>query len=205
MLAECRNETHYLREDLTDYSQSMETVASSDTNQFRVTLGVARLNSLSEEEAGSNLQRCCGSSRWVQQMIARRPFQSDEELFRIADELWQSLSESDWKEAFAHHPKIGDVESIRKRFGATGQWASGEQAGVQTATEEVLRGLAEENRRYEEKFDYIFIVCATGKSAGEMLNLLKERMNNNGSTEIKVAAAEQMKITRIRLAKVLGT
>ncbi len=166
--------------------------------------GVARVNSLSEEEAGSNLHRCCGSSRWVQQMIARRPFQSDEELFRIADELWQSLSESDWKEAFAHHPKIGDVGSLRKKFATTAQWAAGEQGGVHAATEGVLQGLADRNRDYEQKFGYIFIVSATGKSAEEMLHTLRERLKNSPSTEIAIAAAEQMKITRIRLNKFLN-
>ncbi len=161
--------------------------------------GVARVNSLSEEEAGLNLHRCCGSSRWVQQMIARRPFQSDEELFRIADELWQRLSESDWKEAFAHHPKIGDVESLRRKFATTAHWASGEQAGVYAATDDVMQGIADGNRDYEQKFGYIFIVCATGKSAEEMLDTLKERLKNSPSAEIEIAAAEQMKITRIRL------
>lgn len=125
------------------------------------------------------------------------------ELLEDAEEQWWKCSETDWKEAFAHHPKIGDIDSLKKKFVSTAAWASGEQSGVNTATEETIRALAEGNRLYEEKFGYIFIVCATGKSAEEMLRLLQERLQNDPVTEIQVAADEQNKITKIRIEKLL--
>ena len=127
-----------------------------------------------------------------------------EELLEKAEEIWYECSEDDWKEAFAHHPKIGDVESLTKKFASTAQWASGEQSGVNTATEESITALAEGNHLYEEKFGYIFIVCATGKSAEEMLTLLRDRLKNNPEKEIKIAAAEQNKITKLRLQKLIA-
>lgn len=163
-----------------------------------------KLNALSNSGASVELERCCGSSRWVQQMIARRPFESRDELFRIADEVWWSLGETDWREAFTHHPKIGDIESLRKKFATTANWASTEQAGASNASEETLQGLTEGNRLYEEKFGYIFIVCATGKSAEEMLTILKSRLQNSLEDEITIAAGEQAKITRLRLEKLLS-
>ena len=165
---------------------------------------IENLNALATSEAEAELLRCCGSGRWVREMISRRPFESSEELFRITHKVWWSLSESDWKEAFTHHPKIGDIESLRKKFAGTAGWAAGEQAGAAGAPEETLKSLAEGNRLYEEKFGYIFIVCATGKSAEEMLSILRTRLPNSREAEIKIAAGEQAKITRLRLEKLLS-
>ena len=151
------------------------------------------------------LLRCCGSKKWAAQMTSRRPFQDPQELFQTADEIWQNLSLDDWQEAFSHHPKIGDKESLRAKFADTKKWAEGEQSGVQQASEEVLTALADGNEVYEKKFGYIFIVCATGKSAGEMLMMLCARLKNEKEEEIRVAAAEQMQITRIRLEKLLSS
>ncbi len=137
-------------------------------------------------------------------MSARRPFPDRASLLALADEVWWGLGEADWREAFGHHPKIGDPAALRARFSSQGRWAAGEQAGVAAASEEVLRALAEENRAYEERFGYIFIVCATGKTADEMLALLSARLPNDPKDEIRVAAAEQAKITRIRLEKLLS-
>lgn len=129
------------------------------------------------------------------------------ELLEDAEEIWFELSTDDWKEAFSHHPKIGDVDSLKKKFDAvdlvTTGWASGEQSGVNTASPQLLEALAEGNRQYEEKFGYIFIVCATGKSAEEMLGILHQRLRNSPEEEIKIAADEQNNITKLRLEKLV--
>jgi 2-oxo-4-hydroxy-4-carboxy-5-ureidoimidazoline decarboxylase len=125
------------------------------------------------------------------------------ELLEDAEEQWWLCTETDWKEAFARHPKIGDKESLQKKFASTAAWASDEQSAVVDAPTETIEALAEANRLYEEKFGYIFIVCATGKSAEEMLTLLQTRMQNSPEVEIEVAADEQQKITRLRIEKLL--
>src|SRR5258706_1048743 len=160
-------------------------------------------NSLSQPEVLSELLRCCGSRRWAEMMAARRPFPSVEVLLTCAEELWNGLSHDDWKEAFSHHPRIGDVGKLKEKFAATAEWASKEQSGVALASDDVLQSLAGKNSTYEKKFGYIFIVCATGKSAAEILSLIEERLGNDPGTEIRVAANEQSKITKLRLEKLL--
>jgi len=162
------------------------------------------LNKISQPQLKEELLKCCGSSTWVKMMMAYFPADSMEGLLEQAEEIWSECSEDDWREAFAHHPKIGDVESLTKKFASTAQWASGEQSGVNTAATETITALAEGNRLYEEKFGYIFIVCATGKSAEEMLTLLQGRLKNDPEKEIKIAAAEQNKITQLRLQKLIA-
>ncbi len=164
---------------------------------------VESLNSLTKSEAFVQFEMCCGASNWVEKMSANRPFQNDDELFKKAESIWFSLSSEDWLEAFTHHPKIGDVDSLRKKSQNTKSWSEKEQSGIQEAGENILKDLAESNRLYEEKFGYIFIVCATGKSAGEMLALLKVRLENDPEAELLIAAKEQNKITRLRLEKLL--
>jgi 2-oxo-4-hydroxy-4-carboxy-5-ureidoimidazoline decarboxylase len=166
-------------------------------------MNLTELNQLSPDQRRRELERCCGSMRWNMLMGQRFPFQNKEELFAAAEEVWFKLLPNDWLEAFAHHPKIGDVDSLRAKFASTRHWAEGEQAGVSTASEEVLRALAEGNAQYENKFGYIFIVCATGKNAEEMLAILQARLPNDHVTELQIAAGEQNKITRIRLEKLL--
>ena len=161
-------------------------------------------NRLSTDEAMRDLLRCCGSRRWAQAVAAQRPMANAALLFTAADEVWWKLDRADWLEAFTHHPKIGDIDSLRAKFASTKDWASGEQSGVNAAGEDVLRGLADGNRDYEKRFGYIFIVCATGKSAQEMLTLLKERLKNDADQELRIAAGEQAKITKIRLEKLLS-
>jgi 2-oxo-4-hydroxy-4-carboxy-5-ureidoimidazoline decarboxylase len=165
---------------------------------------LAELNALSTDDARNELHRCCGSSRWVAKMVSLRPFRTATELYDAAESVWQKLSPEDWKEAFSHHPKIGDLKSVQQRFAATVEWAASEQSGVEGSSEIVLQNLAEGNRLYETKFGYIFIVCAIGKSAHEMLALLQSRMQNDPATELSIAAAEQSKITRLRLEKLLN-
>lgn len=164
-----------------------------------MTLG--EFNRMNPDIAREELQRCCGATRWVDKMLSGRPFDSVEQLLDEAERVWLSLNDEDCREAFAHHPKIGDLTSLRKKFASTAQWAAGEQAGVSSASEEVLIRLGGGNELYEQKFGYIFIVCATGKSAEEMCGLLYERLENNPAEEIRIAAGEQAKITRLRLQK----
>jgi len=163
-----------------------------------------QLNRADAATAQSELERCCGSARWVEQMLAARPFASKAALFSAAEQLWHKLGREDWLEAFSHHPKIGDIDSLRAKFASTKQWAEGEQKGVQEASQEVLEALARGNKEYEARFGYIFIVCATGKSAAEMLTVLEERLTNAAEHEVKIAMLEQAKITRIRLEKLLS-
>jgi 2-oxo-4-hydroxy-4-carboxy-5-ureidoimidazoline decarboxylase len=160
-----------------------------------------RLDSASPQEARRLLTTCCASSAWVERMLHRRPFGSADALVTAAREAWLNLTHTDWLEAFSHHPKIGDRASLATRFAATAYLSAQEQSGIDDATAQVLKDLAAGNRAYEEKFGYIFIVCATGKSAGEMLALLRERLRNNKETEIRVAAEEQGKITELRLER----
>lgn len=162
-----------------------------------------QLNNLSGEEATSEFLRCCGSPRWANQMLERRPFTGVPDLFAAAEDIWNDLASYDWFQAFSHHPKIGDVENLRAKFASTQDWAEGEQSGVRGAPEEILKELVDGNRLYEKKFGFIFIVSAAGKSAAEMLVLLKERLNNDVATELKIAAGEQNKITRLRLQKLI--
>ncbi|MBI3554928.1 MAG: 2-oxo-4-hydroxy-4-carboxy-5-ureidoimidazoline decarboxylase [Deltaproteobacteria bacterium] len=154
------------------------------------------LNTLTPDEAKVAFERCCGSKRWVDRMTASRPFPTPAALYEAADRIWGELSEDDFREAFTHHPKIG-AKGLRDR------WASNEQKGVHGASPETIEGLASGNTEYERKFGYIFLICATGKTADEMLALLRKRMNNDAHTEIRVAAAEQGQITRLRLEKLL--
>ena len=131
-------------------------------------------------------------------MIARRPFGGSDALLAAARDEWFALSPADWREAFGHHPMIGDREALRRRFAAR-HLSEREQAGVTSAPDSVLDALAEGNRAYRDTFGFIFIICATGKSAEEMLGMLRVRLNNDPDTEIRIAAAEHAKITELRL------
>ena len=162
------------------------------------------LNELPAVIARQEFLRCCESVAWASKMIEKRPFRSNAELFEIATSLWAGLKEADWLEAFAGHPKIGDVKSLATKFSSVRHWASGEQSGVEVATDDVLQRLAEGNASYEKKFGFIFIVCATGKSAAEMLGLLNQRLPNDREKELRIAAGEQEKILKLRLEKLIG-
>lgn len=162
------------------------------------------LNQLSTDQLRLELHRCCGSVAWVERMVSCFPVKDQAQLLEQSSRQWKLCNPEEWKEAFAHHPKIGDRDSLARKFASTAQWAAGEQQGVATATEEVIGELADGNKAYEEKFGYIFIVCATGKSAGDMLQLLKSRLHHDAETEIRIAAGEQDKITALRLQKLLS-
>ncbi len=157
------------------------------------------VNDLERSALQAHLARCCGATRWVARMLDQRPFSDWSHLRQTADGVWWKLAPVDWHEAFAQHPKIGDLDSLRAKYVSTQSWSEREQAGVQDATEAVLQGLAQGNREYECKFGYIFITCATGKSAKEMLHLLRQRLPNDPQDELRIAAEEQRQIMQIRL------
>ena len=162
-------------------------------------------NELPEGVVKDELERCCGSNRWCSAITARRPYASIEALQEMSDKVWAGLSKQDWQEAFKHHPRIGDVESLRAKFSSTAVWAKDEQKGALGASNAAIEGLAKGNIDYEKRYGHIFLICATGKSADEMLAALLARMGNDGETELKIAAAEQAKITRLRLEKLLAS
>lgn len=134
-------------------------------------------------------------------MLAARPFANDEAVENVAHDIADVLIREDWLEAFAAHPRIGDVATLRERFANTKDWSDGEQAGVELASEATIRELARLNDQYFEKFGYIFIVCATGKSADQILQLLRKRLPNDPTTELALSSAEQRQITILRLRK----
>ncbi len=137
-------------------------------------------------------------------MTAGRPFQTADELLAQADQVWWSLSEADWLEAFRAHPKIGEKKAAAPQSAEAQKWSAQEQSGVARASAQTMNELAERNREYEDRFGFIFIVCASGKSSEEMLELINERIRNDAETELRSAAAEQSKITRLRLEKLLN-
>ena len=164
---------------------------------------IEALNTLTPSEANKQFELCCGASNWVEKMNQNRPFHDKNEVYQQAESIWFSLSSEDWLEAFTHHPKIGDIDSLRKKFHNTKSISKNEQSGVNDAEKSTLNSLAKSNQLYEDKFGFIFIVCATGKSADEMLALIKMRLNKNAETEMQNAAKEQNKITQLRLEKLL--
>ncbi|WP_296383297.1 2-oxo-4-hydroxy-4-carboxy-5-ureidoimidazoline decarboxylase [Winogradskyella sp.] len=163
-----------------------------------------QLNSLSEKDIFSKLEQCCVSKTWVNSLIASRPFSSENELIKKAASIWYNdCSVEDFKDAFTGHPKIGNVDSLKEKFAHTAEWAGNEQSKVAGADMETIEALAKANELYEDKFGYIFIVSASGKSAEEMLAIVNSRLNHNTDDEIYVAMNEQHKITVIRLVKLI--
>jgi OHCU decarboxylase len=161
------------------------------------------LNLLSPSEAENELLKCCGSRTWARQMLAARPYSNLEELITDADRLWWSLNSKDWLEAFHSHPKIGETKAAAPTAAEAQKWSEDEQSRIRNSAQHTLAVLAELNRAYEEKFGYIFIVCASGKDSDEMLAILRDRLANNPDEEFCIAAAEQAKITQLRLKKLL--
>ncbi|MEC3908628.1 2-oxo-4-hydroxy-4-carboxy-5-ureidoimidazoline decarboxylase [Tamlana sp. 2201CG12-4] len=163
-----------------------------------------QLNSLSEKEAFKQLEQCCVSIKWVTGMVKSRPFSSEQDLVDKAASIWfNDCDVKDFKEAFTGHPKIGNVESLKEKYAHTATWAGNEQAKVEEANIKTIEALAKANQQYEDKFGYIFIVSASGKSAEEMLAIVNSRLHHQVEDEIFVAMNEQHKITVIRLAKLI--
>ena len=164
---------------------------------------IDRINSLASEQAEAEFLKYCGSRRWAAKMTAERPFENVEEVVTAADRIWWALESADWLEAFDSHPKIGEKKAAASVARESLSWSEKEQSGTRDSTQQTMEELAELNRKYQEKFGFIYIVCATGKSAEEMLAILRERLNNNAATELHNAAQEQAKITTLRLNKLI--
>ncbi|MET0387947.1 MAG: 2-oxo-4-hydroxy-4-carboxy-5-ureidoimidazoline decarboxylase [Polyangiales bacterium] len=158
------------------------------------------INELPEPAARAALTRCCGAQRWVNGMLERRPFASLAALLSSADKVWSKLDRDDYMEAFSHHPQIGtDLNELARKFASTAQLSSAEQAGVAHADLATLTQLRDLNQLYAARFGFIFIVCASGKSAHELLSVLEDRLHNDEKRELAAAAGEQAKITQLRL------
>jgi hydroxyisourate hydrolase len=167
-------------------------------------LALSDLNALDDAAALDAFLRCCGSASWAARMAAARPFTDTGSLYGAADVIWWGLAKEDWLEALAAHPRIGSRSDVAAKSGVERAWAEGEQSGTQHAGDVVLDALAEANAAYEARFGHVYVVCATGKSATEMLELCRARLLNDPETELRIAAEEQRKITHIRLGKLLG-
>jgi 2-oxo-4-hydroxy-4-carboxy-5-ureidoimidazoline decarboxylase len=173
--------------------------AESDAGRRARTAVHTALNALSAEQARAAFARCCGSTRWTDGMLARRPFSTAAALFSAADAVWAGLDRADYLQAFSHHPAIGARAGDRQT--AAGSFSAQEQAQVAQAGATTLQALAALNRDYQQRFGFVFLVCATGKSADQMLALLRARIDNPPEIELRIAAGEQAKITRLRLEK----
>lgn len=161
-------------------------------------------NELAVDEAAKDVLDCCGSSLWAQQLATRRPFADESSLIAASDEIWNNLQDTDWNEAFSKHPRIGEWGTPQTASSRSAHWSAQEQQHAASTDAELQKMMAEANREYEARFGRTFIVCATGKTAGEMLEILRSRMLNDESTELRIAADEQRKITNIRLKKWLA-
>ncbi len=166
----------------------------------------ARWNFLPKAAAADEILPCCGSRAWADAMAARRPLPDEVKLLAASDEIWQTLTESEWVEAFGSHPRIGESrigesETSKAASPQSAAWSEQEQRNVADANDALRTALAEANREYERRFDRIFIVCATGKSPEEILRILQRRINNDEPTELQEAVEQQRQITQIRLKK----
>ncbi len=161
------------------------------------------MNVLPTNEAEKELLKCCGSREWAARVIAARPFNSVNDLILKADQIWWSLEPRYWLEAFHSHPKIGEKKPAAATAAEAQKWSADEQSGTRDSAAETMAALAELNREYEERFGFIFIVCASGKSSEEMLSILRHRLSNSREEELQIAAAEQAEITQLRLRKLI--
>ena len=166
--------------------------------------GLTALHAMSPDDARVALRRCCGSQAWADAMVRARPFDDASALLRIGERIWWSLGEADHREAFAAHPRIGETGEAKVPATGDATWSTDEQRHAAAATAQTLAELAEANRKYQAKHGFIFIVCASGRSADAMLADLHNRLDNNATDELRTAAEEQAKITRLRLVKLIG-
>jgi OHCU decarboxylase len=170
-----------------------------------VTPGLARLNAMPQKQAEAELLTCCGSREWAWRLVAMRPFRTEPILMDAAHEVWWSLDREAWMEAFRGHPRIGERKAEAGQTAREQGWSRGEQAGMDAAADATRAAMAELNRRYEARFGHIYLVCAAGMTADELLETLEQRLHHSPETEILVAAGEQAKIIRMRLEKLLAT
>jgi 2-oxo-4-hydroxy-4-carboxy-5-ureidoimidazoline decarboxylase len=164
---------------------------------------IADFDHMPIEELKAHLMKCCGSTAWVEKMVSVLPVEDMVDLFECAEEKWNECSEADWKEAFGHHPQIGDAATLRNEDENTAAWAKAEQSGLSDADTGIKQQIAQANKDYFEKFGYIFIINATGKSAAEIFAALEQRLQNSPEVEIDIAMTEQLAITKLRLEKLL--
>jgi allantoicase len=162
---------------------------------------VARINRMSREEAYAELLKFCGSTSWAREVAALKPFWDVTQVVIIGHRVWSELSEEDWLEAFRAHPKIGETKTKAAVTETEKRWSEGEQQRARDASEETRDALAEANREYEERFGFIFIICASGRTAEEILAALRERITHERDTELRAAAEEQWNITELRIRK----
>jgi 2-oxo-4-hydroxy-4-carboxy-5-ureidoimidazoline decarboxylase len=162
---------------------------------------LAHWNALATAEAAQEILPCCGSQRWAHALARLRPFTDAAALLAQSDEIWERLDPADWDEAFASHPRIGEKKAPASATAKSAQWSGQEQSGVAQSGEDVQRRLRQANVQYEQRFGRIYIVCATGKSAEEMLAILYRRLENDEASELREAAEQQRQITQIRLRK----
>jgi OHCU decarboxylase len=163
-----------------------------------VTTALDNWNAASEAEALSAMLACCGARRWAAAMVALRPIDSVDALRIAADQLWSAMEEPDWLEAFSCHPRIGERKAAQSQ---SASWSRQEQSAVNTAEANTLEQLASGNAEYEQRFGFTYIVCATGKSAPEMLEILNRRLTGSRESELLQAAEQQRQITQIRIGK----
>jgi 2-oxo-4-hydroxy-4-carboxy-5-ureidoimidazoline decarboxylase len=165
---------------------------------------LARWNRLSVQDAVQEILPCCGSEKWARDLAGRRPIPDESTLVAASDEIWGRLHTEDWLDAFSKHPRIGERKAAPEAPARSAAWSAEEQQGVTVAGESVLGTLGQANQEYEQRFGRVFIVCASEKSATEMLDILRRRMRNDDAAELREAAEEQRKITNIRLKKWLS-
>jgi len=165
---------------------------------------VRQLNAMDAPELRAAFADFCAAPAWIDRMTASRPFASAEAILAAADEAAKGVPDADWLEAFRHHPRIGERQAERIQSEAARGMSASEQGGVERAAAADVAALAEGNRAYEARFGYVFIVSAAGRTVPEMLAMLKERLGHDPAAELRVAAAEQQKITRLRLARLFG-
>jgi 2-oxo-4-hydroxy-4-carboxy-5-ureidoimidazoline decarboxylase len=162
---------------------------------------LARWNALPHEDAAREILPCCGSENWAASMASKRPIQDELSLMETSDTVWRGLPESDWLEAFRSHPRIGESRAERDSAARSSAWSEQEQQKAASADEAMKLALKWGNREYEQKFGRIFIVCAAGKSASEILEILRHRLHNDAAAELRQAAEEQRQIMQLRLKK----
>ena len=168
-----------------------------------MTIAIHELDALPIGDAAPLLAACCGAPAWVRGMLARRPFRTREALLRASEDVSSALAPDDWLAAFAHHPRIGEEQASAEVGSIAREWSAGEQREANSGGAETASALREAQRRYEARFGYIFIICASGLAADEILASARSRLRNHPDTELRVAAGEQQRITRLRLEKLV--
>ncbi len=164
---------------------------------------IAAVNAMPADQLSAQLRSCCGAGRWIEGMLAQRPFASIDAMLDAADEIWRGLGDTDWLEAFSHHPRIGETRAATPQDERAREWSALEQRAMQDAGADVRATLVAANAAYERRFGYICIICAAGRAPEELLAITSARLANSPETELRVAAEEQRKITRLRLQKLL--